>query len=140
MNICANKLALSSAITVALLWVLCSIMVIALPQPAVSGIYSDYVWFLLQWPTIPTLVLFPILVVVYVRLANREEQMALAEFGDEYRAYMARTPRWLPGVKAHSGVHAQGNPPGWLAVAVESTSRMTIGIHFALFCVARKME
>ncbi len=52
--------------------------------------------FLLQWPTIPTLVLFPVLVAVYVRLAKREEQMALAEFGDDYRAYMARTPRWMP--------------------------------------------
>lgn len=60
--------------------------------------------FLLQWPTIPTLVLFPILVVVYVRLAKREEQMALAEFGDEYRAYMARTPGWIPSLNVSSAV------------------------------------
>lgn len=55
--------------------------------------------FLLQWPTLPTLVMFPILVVVYVRLAKREEQMALAEFGDEYRAYMHNTPAWIPTIK-----------------------------------------
>jgi len=52
--------------------------------------------FLLQWPTIPTLVMFPILVIVYVRLAKREERMALDEFGDEYRSYMAKTPGWFP--------------------------------------------
>ena len=52
--------------------------------------------FWLQWPTIPTLVMFPILVVVYVRLAKREEQAALTAFGDQYRAYMAITPAWIP--------------------------------------------
>lgn len=52
--------------------------------------------FLLQWPTIPTLVMFPVLVVVYVRLANREEQDALKEFGEAYRQYMATTPAWIP--------------------------------------------
>jgi protein-S-isoprenylcysteine O-methyltransferase Ste14 len=52
--------------------------------------------FLLQWPTIPTLVLFPILVWIYVRLARQEERMALGEFGDEYRGYMEKTPAWIP--------------------------------------------
>jgi protein-S-isoprenylcysteine O-methyltransferase Ste14 len=40
--------------------------------------------------------MFPILVWVYIRLARREEAMALAEFGDEYRAYQDRTPAWIP--------------------------------------------
>lgn len=52
--------------------------------------------FLLQWPTLPTLVLFPTLVWVYVRLARREEQQALQEFGEQYRDYRRRTPAWLP--------------------------------------------
>lgn len=52
--------------------------------------------FLLQWPTIPTLVMFPILLVVYVRLAKREESIALEEFGDTYRQYMEITPAWIP--------------------------------------------
>jgi len=52
--------------------------------------------FLLQWPTLPTLVMFPILVLVYVRLAKREEQAALTAFGDQYRAYRATTPAWIP--------------------------------------------
>tara|TARA_R110002110_G_scaffold12718_3_gene60888 strand:+ start:49885 stop:50520 length:636 start_codon:yes stop_codon:yes gene_type:complete len=52
--------------------------------------------FLLQWPTIPTLLMFPILVVVYVRLAKREEQSAIDEFGHAYRQYMTSTPAWIP--------------------------------------------
>jgi protein-S-isoprenylcysteine O-methyltransferase Ste14 len=40
--------------------------------------------------------MFPVLVYVYVRLARREEQEALREFGDRYRAYMARTPAFIP--------------------------------------------
>ena len=52
--------------------------------------------FLLQWPTLPTLVMFPILVVVYVRLAKREERMAIEEFGDVYLRYMESTPGWVP--------------------------------------------
>jgi protein-S-isoprenylcysteine O-methyltransferase Ste14 len=52
--------------------------------------------FLLQWPTLITLVMFPVLVYMYVRLARREEGEVLAEFGDEYRRYMARTPAFFP--------------------------------------------
>lgn len=52
--------------------------------------------FLVQWPTIPTLVMFPILLAVYVNLAKREEQDALNEFGEQYRRYMESTPAWIP--------------------------------------------
>ena len=52
--------------------------------------------FLLQWPTIPTVVMFPILLVVYVRLANKEEAKVISEFGDEYLIYMSKTPAWIP--------------------------------------------
>lgn len=52
--------------------------------------------FLLQWPTIITLVLFPILVATYVRLATREERQAEADFGETWREYARKTPRWFP--------------------------------------------
>lgn len=52
--------------------------------------------FLLQWPTIPTLVLFPILVVVYMRLAQKEEKDALDLFGKNYLRYRESTPAWIP--------------------------------------------
>ncbi|MGH8509034.1 MAG: methyltransferase family protein [Gammaproteobacteria bacterium] len=52
--------------------------------------------FLLQWPTLPTLVMFPILVYAYVRLARREEREAIEAFGDAYHAYMRHTPAFIP--------------------------------------------
>ena len=52
--------------------------------------------FLLQWPTLPTLVMFPILVVMYVRLARREEREVRAEFGEAWNRYAARTPGFIP--------------------------------------------
>lgn len=52
--------------------------------------------FLLQWPTLLTLVMFPILVYMYVRLAKREEREIAAEFAEQYPRYMAHTPRFLP--------------------------------------------
>lgn len=58
--------------------------------------------FLLQWPTIPTLVLFPILVIMYTRLAKAEERDSLATFGDTYTRYAAVTPAWLPTLRSSS--------------------------------------
>jgi protein-S-isoprenylcysteine O-methyltransferase Ste14 len=52
--------------------------------------------FLVQWPTIPTLAMFPILVFAYMRLARREEREAEAEFGKAYADYRAKTPAFLP--------------------------------------------
>ena len=52
--------------------------------------------FLLQWPTLPTLVMFPILVTLYVQLACREEREVRATFGAEWDAYARNTPRFIP--------------------------------------------
>lgn len=58
--------------------------------------------FLLQWPTLLTLVMFPILVVVYLRLAHQEEARMEAEFGERYRAYAAHTPAFIPKLGAQA--------------------------------------
>ncbi|MBY0576192.1 MAG: isoprenylcysteine carboxylmethyltransferase family protein [Gallionellaceae bacterium] len=52
--------------------------------------------FLLQWPTLLTLLMFPVLVWMYVRLARSEERDVLAEFGDEYSRYVQQTPAFFP--------------------------------------------
>lgn len=52
--------------------------------------------FLLQWPTLVTLAMFPVLVVVYARLAKTEEADMLREFGDQYREYRQRVPAFIP--------------------------------------------
>lgn len=82
---------------------------------ATSGIYAyvrhpQYVGFilvmfgfLLQWPTLLTLAMFPVLVVMYVHLARTEEREALREFGDTYRAYTARVPGFFPRLRLFGG-------------------------------------
>ena len=52
--------------------------------------------FLLQWPTILTLAMFPVLVYMYVRLARTEERDSETRFGAQWREYAARTPRFIP--------------------------------------------
>jgi protein-S-isoprenylcysteine O-methyltransferase Ste14 len=69
------------------------------------------VGFLLQWPTLVTLVMFPILVLMYVSLAKREEREVSGEFGETYARYAAVTPRFFPklGSQAHPGESAMGS-------------------------------
>jgi protein-S-isoprenylcysteine O-methyltransferase Ste14 len=54
--------------------------------------------FLFQWPTLLTLAMFPILVVMYVRLARREEREAPQAFGEGYARYAAQTPAFVPSL------------------------------------------
>lgn len=65
--------------------------------------------FLLQWPTILTLIMFPVLVYMYVRLARFEERTVRAEFGDAYDRYAARTPAFVPRLRVHdkAGYHGE---------------------------------
>lgn len=65
-------------------------------HPQYDGFVVIMLGFLLQWPTILTLVMFPVLVVMYVRLAVREEAEARATFGPQWERYAARTPRFIP--------------------------------------------
>ena len=65
-------------------------------HPQYLGFIMIMFGFLLQWPTLITLIMFPILVFMYVRLARREEQDAIAEFGDEYLRYASETPAFVP--------------------------------------------
>jgi len=54
--------------------------------------------FLLQWPTLLTLLMFPILLTMYVRLARSEEKSAAEEFGNPWAEYVAQTPRFIPKI------------------------------------------
>jgi len=65
-------------------------------HPQYTGFILIMLGFLLQWPTLITLVMFPILVYMYVRLARREEREVAVEFGEEYLRYSKRTPAFLP--------------------------------------------
>lgn len=65
-------------------------------HPQYAAFILVMIGFLFQWPTLITLLLFPILVTIYIRLARKEEGLAIAEFGEEYRFYMSSVPGWWP--------------------------------------------
>jgi methanethiol S-methyltransferase len=57
--------------------------------------------FLLQWPTLITLVMFPVLLVVYARLSKSEECDSVAEFGPAYEEYRKQVPAFIPTSGKH---------------------------------------
>jgi protein-S-isoprenylcysteine O-methyltransferase Ste14 len=65
-------------------------------HPQYVGFVLVLVGFLVQWPTLLTLAMFPVLVVMYARLAKHEEREMRTAFGDAYDRYAARVPAFVP--------------------------------------------
>ncbi|MGH8068240.1 MAG: methyltransferase family protein [Candidatus Entotheonellia bacterium] len=69
-------------------------------HPQYVGIGLVILGALIQWPTLLTLLMAPVLLASYGRLARREGRELEARFGEEYRNYRERVPmfipRWLP--------------------------------------------
>ena len=81
-------------------------------HPQYVGFVLIMFGFLLQWPTLLTLLMFPVLVFMYTRLARTEEREALATFGDNYRQYMHDVPGFIPrlGDPARGWKHRRVGP------------------------------
>jgi protein-S-isoprenylcysteine O-methyltransferase Ste14 len=65
-------------------------------HPQYVGFIIILFGFLLQWPTLLTLLMFPLLVVMYVHLAHTEEDEVRREFGSAYERYAGVTAGWFP--------------------------------------------
>ena len=63
--------------------------------------------FLLQWPTLITLALYPVMLIAYARLARREERDSLERFGPEYATYMRDVPAFIPRRRSNRSVLAR---------------------------------
>jgi protein-S-isoprenylcysteine O-methyltransferase Ste14 len=72
-------------------------------HPQYVGFILVMFGFLLQWPTLLTLAMFPVLVWMYVRLAREEERDAIAIFGNAYRDYAALVPGFIPHLTEPAG-------------------------------------
>lgn len=68
-------------------------------HPQYSGLFLITIGLLIQWPTILTALTWPILLYMYSRLARREEADMERQFGDSYRAYVERVPRFFPHLR-----------------------------------------
>ena len=65
--------------------------------------------FLLQWPTILTLAMFPVLTIMYVKLAKNEELDAGLEFGEAYAKYAVEVPGFIPRLSRILGPGSSGS-------------------------------
>jgi len=93
-----------------------------LRHPQYAGFGLVMAGFLLQWPTIPTAAMFPLMVWLYRRLARREEAHQRDQFGGDWDAYAAVVPALLP----RSGClvrEALVWPRAWVAALRQSSSR-----------------
>jgi len=81
-----------------------------LRHPQYTGFILIMVGFLVQWPTVLTLLMDPILVTMYVRLARREEREAKSSFGEAYLRYAANTPAFFLRLKLESANQQHPGP------------------------------
>lgn len=68
-------------------------------HPQYTGFFLFLVGSLLNWPTLPTLIMFPLLVWTYYRLAKSEERAALSTYGENYEKYRISTGMFLPKLR-----------------------------------------
>jgi len=68
-------------------------------HPQYTGLFFMIVGFLVQWPTLLTVLMAPVLLFAYVHLARVEERRAEAEFAEAYNTYVLNTPAFFPPLK-----------------------------------------
>lgn len=64
-------------------------------HPQYTGFIAIIIGFLIQWPTLITLAMAPVLIARYVLLARREERYMIATHGEPFARYASRTPMFL---------------------------------------------
>jgi len=69
-------------------------------HPQYLGFILIMLGFLLQWPTLLTLTMFPVLVFMYVRLASIEEAETRDRFPERFARYQAQVPAFIPRLRA----------------------------------------
>ncbi len=67
-------------------------------HPQYTGFFLVIIGFLIQWPTLITLAMAPILLWMYLQLARREEAMMIEQFGSAYRNYMTQVNGFIPRI------------------------------------------
>jgi protein-S-isoprenylcysteine O-methyltransferase Ste14 len=80
-------------------------------HPQYLGLILTILGFLLMWPTLPTVLMAPILMAVYLRLARREDAELEERFGPAFRTYQARVPAFAPWPRPRAAVRQLGESP-----------------------------
>lgn len=80
-------------------------------HPQYLGLILIILGFNIQWPTLPTIIMAPILILMYLRLARVEENELEKEFGDFYKIYRSNVHAFIPKITLFtaSSVSRQGS-------------------------------
>lgn len=70
-----------------------------LRHPQYAGFALIMIGFFLQWPTLVTALMLPVLLIMYWRLARREEREVEEAFGERYRSYAKDVPAFFPRIR-----------------------------------------
>lgn len=65
-------------------------------HPQYSGLFLISIGLMIQWPTLATLLLWPVMFMVYYRLAMKEERKMIELFGERYLEYKKSVPAFIP--------------------------------------------
>jgi len=76
-------------------------------HPQYLGLMMIVIAFNIQWPTILTLLMAPVLIVMYVRQARREDEALVVKFGEAFSRYAARVPAFIPRLRARPALAEQ---------------------------------
>jgi len=68
-------------------------------HPQYLGFLTLTLGMIVQWATLPTFLMWPLLVVLYYRLAREEEKEMEEKFGKEYLEYKHKVPLFIPFLK-----------------------------------------
>lgn len=68
-------------------------------HPQYVGIFLITIGFLIQWPSLTTLIMWPILIFAYYRLAMREERDVERQFGEEFIEYKEKVSAFIPRLR-----------------------------------------
>jgi protein-S-isoprenylcysteine O-methyltransferase Ste14 len=65
-------------------------------HPQYDGLFLITIGFLVQWPSLTTLIMWPILIFAYYRLSMKEERDVENKFGGEFLEYKKKVPAFIP--------------------------------------------
>jgi len=78
-------------------------------HPQYTGIFLALFGQLVHWPTVLTLLLFPVIVYAYYHLSRKEEKAMTTKFGGHYRRYMEKVPMFFPRIEQWRLLFGNGN-------------------------------
>ena len=67
-------------------------------HPQYTGLFLMIIGFLIQWPTLLTVIMAPVLIFAYVRLSRSEEAVVQQKFNQDYLDYASGKPMFFPAM------------------------------------------